>query len=335
MEPGPHATGMVAGRDGVHTLAVPVEWRDAPATILLKSHVGYDARLHLLDLWSWVVRHSPGPHAWAVLEAAALWRGPSGKLVEALAAAGWIVESPAGWTVLPWQDVLGKFPLAPADQAVADIADRQRTAVRERVRRYRERMRQASEANLPVASVTPDVTGVTSGVTSVTGNAGYMLDIKNKDIINTKTRTNPEQSVTVTSNEASAESDRLLAALFDEAPASPKPRSDVDEVWAAYAEAVPRVRLTKQRQDLIKRRLKDYSVEDLCRSIRGYGKSKFHAGDNERGIKYQTLELWLRDAAHVEAGWRYGDQRDGKVKSMQQRGLAGIEDTWAAYESKE
>jgi hypothetical protein len=334
MEPGPEAASMVARRDGVQTLAVPIEWRDAPATILLKSLVGYDARLHLLDLWMWTVRH-PGPHPGLLLESAALWRGPTGKLIQALADAGWIVESPAGWTVLPWQDVLGKFPLAPADRAVAEVAERQRAAVRERVRRYRDRKRQASEANLPVASVTPDVTGVTSDVTPVTGNAGYMLDIKIKDINNTKTRTNPEQSVTVTSNAATEESDRLLAALFDDAPAAPKPRSDVDAVWAAYAETVPRVRLTKQRQELIKRRLKDYSVEDLVRSIRGYGKSKFHAGDNDRGIKYQTLELWLRDAAHVEAGWRYGDQRDGKAKTMQQRGLAGIEDTWAAYESNE
>lgn len=324
---------MVAGRDGVQTLAVPVEWRDAPAAILLKSHVGYDARLHLLDLWSWVVRHSPGPHAWAVLESAALWRGPAGKLVEALAAAGWIVESPAGWTVLPWQDVLGKFPLAPADQAVAEVVERQRAAVRERVRRYRDRKRQASEANLPVASVTSDVTGVTSGVTAVTSNAGYMLDNKINYIINTKT--NQEQSVTVTGNSASEESDRLLAELFDDVPPTPKPRSDVDAVWQAYAETVPRVRLTKQRQELIKRRLKEYSVDDLCRSIRGYGKSRFHAGENERGIKYQTLELWLRDAAHVEAGWRYGEQTDGKARTLQQRGLAGIEDAWAAYESNE
>lgn len=325
---------MVAGRDGVHTLAVPVEWRDAPAVMLLKSLIGYDARLHLLDLWSWDVRH-PGPHPGLLLESAALWRGPTGKLIEALADAGWIVESPAGWTVLPWQDVIGKFPLAPADRAVADVAERQRAAVRERVRRYRDRKRQASEANLPVASVTSDVTGVTSGVTPVTGNAGYMLDNKINYIINTNTKTNPEETVTVTSNSASEESDRLLAELFDDVPPTPKPRSDVDAVWQAYAETVPRVRITKQRQELIKRRLKDYSVEDLCRSIRGYGKSKFHAGENERGIKYQTLELWLRDAAHVEAGWRYGEQTDGKAKTLQQRGLAGIEDTWAAYESKE
>lgn len=317
---------MVAGRDGVQTLDVPVEWRDAPAVILLKSHVGYDARLHLLDLWSWTVRHSPGPHAWAVLESAALWRGPSGKLVEALAAAGWIAESPAGWTVLRWQDVLGKIPLAPADQAVAEVVERQRAAVRDRVRRYRERLKQASEANLP-ASVTPDVTGVTSDVTSVTGNAGYVVN----NVIN-NTFEDKDNKKDTDNNKHVSESNRLMAELFATAPAS-KPRSDVDAVWQAYAETVPRVRLTKQRQELIKRRLKEYSVEDLCRSIRGYGKSKFHAGENERGIKYQTLELWLRDAAHVEAGWRYGEQTDGKAKSMQQRGLAGIEDAWAAYEN--
>ena len=328
----------------IATILVPVDLRDTPAAILLRDGVGYDARLHLIDLWAWTQRHTQGPHAAAVIEAASGWRGRTGQLVESMLAAGWIETSGHGYLVRSWQQVLGEFSLAAPAMTVAqsESVERRRIAGRERARRFRERHK-GSEANLPgrvADSVTSDVASVTSGVTSVTGNTGHICSSLGSSLSSSGTEKRPEektyvqQADAVTGNAPSGE-DELMAALFSDMPQQEKPRTDVELVWQAYADTVPRVRLTKLRQDLIRRRLKEYSADDLCRSIRGYGKSKFHAGENERGIKYQTLELWLRDAAHVEAGWRYAEQTDGKSKSMQQRGLSGIEDAWAAYESKQ
>lgn len=48
-------------------------------------------------------------------------------------------------------------------------------------------------------------------------------------------------------------------------------------------------------------RLKEgYSIDDLCRAIDGMHKSDFHNGNNDRGTKYLSLELCMRDATRVE-----------------------------------
>lgn len=314
------------------TLTIPLEWKDAPPVLMLRERVGYDARLHVLDLWAWQARNLPGPHPAGVLEAAAGWRGPVGKLVEALHAAGFLKGETQGvWAVTPWREVFGNIPLA---VEIAAVAEKQRAAVRERVRRYRERQKQAGEANLAADAldgVTPSVTSVTGNVTESVTSVTCNAPLSSSEVLSSSKITEDTENVTDVEQAVTAGNDDPLALLFDE-PFRPKPRtaSQVDQVWAVYAETVPRVRLTKQREELIKRRLKEYSVDDLCRSIRGYGKSRWHAGENERGTKYQTLELWLRDAAHVEAGWRYAEQ-DGKQASMRQRGLSGIEEAWDAY----
>ena len=78
----------------------------------------------------------------------------------------------------------------------------------------------------------------------------------------------------------------------------------VRAVWTAYADAVgSRVVLSAARADLIAARLADgWTVDELSTACRGYGFSPFHNGDNDRKQLYKTIELWLRDAAHVEQG---------------------------------
>lgn len=111
---------------------------------------------------------------------------------------------------------------------------------------------------------------------------------------------------------------------------------DVGRVWSVYAETVgsTRVRLTAPRAALIKRRLRDYTVEELERSIRGYGRSPFHRGENDRGRPYQAIELWLRDAAHVEAGWTYLDAVPHAAKRNGAPQLHGLNAEWAAIERR-
>lgn len=114
--------------------------------------------------------------------------------------------------------------------------------------------------------------------------------------------------------------------------------ADVARVWSVYAETLgsTRVRLTTPRAELIRRRLRDYTVEELERSIRGYGRSAFHRGENDRGRPYQTIELWLRDAAHVEAGWSYLEAKPSASRSTKKSApeLDGISRDWQEYEAR-
>ncbi len=63
----------------------------------------------------------------------------------------------------------------------------------------------------------------------------------------------------------------------------------------------PRSVLTDERIKLINRRLKSYSEQDLCRAIEGCKLSAFHQGANDRNTAYDSIELILKDAEHIES----------------------------------
>jgi hypothetical protein len=64
----------------------------------------------------------------------------------------------------------------------------------------------------------------------------------------------------------------------------------------------PQAKLDTKRRSLITRRLHEFTYEQLCESISGYKLSPFHNGENENGTAYDSIELMLRDVAHVERG---------------------------------
>jgi hypothetical protein len=64
----------------------------------------------------------------------------------------------------------------------------------------------------------------------------------------------------------------------------------------------PKSKLDPKRKAAILKALKTYDVKTLCDSISGYRNSKHHRGDNERNTVYDDVELFLRDAKHIDAG---------------------------------
>lgn len=101
-------------------------------------------------------------------------------------------------------------------------------------------------------------------------------------------------------------------ALFgNTTPPKAKQADAVAEVWEHYRTTVsPRSALTDDRKRLIAKWLAPrgpYTVADLKRAIDGYAKSKHHNGENSTGTKYLSLELFFRDAEHIENGWKYLD----------------------------
>lgn len=67
----------------------------------------------------------------------------------------------------------------------------------------------------------------------------------------------------------------------------------------------PRARLDEKRRKLIRNALKNYSEADLCQSIAGYRNSPHHMGRNDRKTVYDDIELFLRDAKHIDAGLNF------------------------------
>lgn len=72
-----------------------------------------------------------------------------------------------------------------------------------------------------------------------------------------------------------------------------------------YSKAV----LDAKRRRVITEALGMYSEADLCLSITGYQSSPHHMGHNERATVYDDIELFLRDAQHIDAGLRFASQR--------------------------
>lgn len=79
-------------------------------------------------------------------------------------------------------------------------------------------------------------------------------------------------------------------------------KEQVSSVVSHYQGYHPRARAGSKERAKIRERLAEGStVDDLKLAIDGCHKSPFHCGDNERGQKYQTLELIVRDASKVAA----------------------------------
>lgn len=92
--------------------------------------------------------------------------------------------------------------------------------------------------------------------------------------------------------------------------------------------------LTPKRRALIRRHLADgYDVETLLAAVQGWTRSEFHRGRNEHGKTYDTLELLLRDAKHVDdmaAAWRgtdasVGAMTDAEVQARTLGAMTGAE----------
>ena len=64
----------------------------------------------------------------------------------------------------------------------------------------------------------------------------------------------------------------------------------------------PQARLDDRRRRIIRAALETYSEADVCEAISGYRNSPHHMGQNDRGTRYDSIELLLRDAQHIDAG---------------------------------
>lgn len=85
-------------------------------------------------------------------------------------------------------------------------------------------------------------------------------------------------------------------------PASQGDVGVVFEYWRAAFGKRPTAKLDARRRRKIEAALKSYGLEAVKRCIDGYARSPHHRGQNDTGTVYDDVELFLRDASHIEAG---------------------------------
>jgi hypothetical protein len=98
---------------------------------------------------------------------------------------------------------------------------------------------------------------------------------------------------------------------------------DVDRVIEHYRSHHPKAQPGKVERTKIRDRLADgYSVADLCRAIDGCHLSPFNQGQNERGRRYDTLELIVRNSSQVQKFMEQSEQ--GAPPAVSERTLRNM-----------
>jgi hypothetical protein len=101
-------------------------------------------------------------------------------------------------------------------------------------------------------------------------------------------------------------------------PSSEKPLDRVRVVFDHWREVWkhPRSQLDSKRNRVIRAALQSYSVDDLKLCISGYLNSPHHTGQNDRQTVYDDIELFLRDAAHIDAGIRNSEKTQSLTSDL-------------------
>ena len=74
----------------------------------------------------------------------------------------------------------------------------------------------------------------------------------------------------------------------------------VFDVWVSATGKTSNTRLDKNRKRRIVAALAAYPVQDILDAVVGWQNDPFYCGQNDRGRQYNSLDLLLRDAEHIE-----------------------------------
>jgi len=92
-------------------------------------------------------------------------------------------------------------------------------------------------------------------------------------------------------------------------------------------------KLDAKRKRVIKAALALYPADELCEAISGYLNSPHHMGVNDRGTRYDDIELFLRDAKRIDAGLEFARSPPSNVSSLTRKIIANTED-WVPPEMR-
>lgn len=245
---------------------VDVEMVDHPKIHHLETLLGPNAGWYYLRLLSWTARYASrgrlSTFARASLERSCGWSGDVGRLVSALLEAGLLDETETGeLEVHDWWEKQG--------------------AIVSKAEKDKERLREERKRRGIVARASRD------------GSAGVAGDVTLRD----ETRRVETLSSTL-------DLIPLEVKLPEDTPRALEEKLTDDEFqvfehWRQTLEH-PRAVASKERKRLIAKWLPVYGVARLQAAIVGCSRSPHHMGQNDRHQRYDSLELILRDAKHIE-----------------------------------
>lgn len=246
---------------------------DSPKLKRLARHLDIgraQAAGHIALLWSWALRHAPdgdiSKYDDMDIEDAVEWNGHRGDFLQACAVSLFVDRLPNGKFVIHnWIERGGTY------------AESKR----------KQRLRESKKSRPGMSRDIPECPALEENRRE-----------ENKDIRQTRPNLKnvKQPGAGPTSPAGAADLD-----------VSPKvARDDVNEVWQHYRTHHPRapavLKASRKESRLIRQRLEDFAPDELKAAIDGYHRSPFHNGQNDRGAKYLSLELMMRDVSKVQAG---------------------------------
>lgn len=245
------------------------------------SGLGAERALYgLVKLWEWCWRQEDDLVTAVHLHGFFGVQDPA--IVQALEAFGFIAEEE------------GKFRVRGAERYLR-VRRAQREAGKRTVELKKKASKVSSPAGLPAAHLE-----VESSPTASSEQRAASSESTTKKPLSTSSTGGPP---------AGAEPSQLQL-VPPEAP-RPKAPSDVEtvfEFWRATS-GHAKAKLDSKRERAVRDRLKDgYSVDDLKQAIVGCSKTPHNQGQNDRGERYDLLELICRDAAHVDRFMRNAEK---------------------------
>jgi hypothetical protein len=91
----------------------------------------------------------------------------------------------------------------------------------------------------------------------------------------------------------------------------------LSQIWELYVSTMwsgrgRKPRLTEERAKIITVAVNQYGATEVKNAVRGCALSPWHMGQNPSGTLYNSIELILRDAEHIERFARLSSSQDNK-----------------------
>lgn len=149
--------------------------------------------------------------------------------------------------------------------------------------------------------------------------------------------TSPDESraLPLSEAEAEAEAEKNKNYVPTERCPAERDRDAVNRVFVHWqtVHQHPRAKLDGKRRRIIRAALANYTADDLCESIGGYLNSPHHMGQNDRSTRYDDIEIFLRDAKHIDAGLAFARHPPSNLSQLTRQNLANTDD-WVPPEMR-
>ena len=146
-------------------------------------------------------------------------------------------------------------------------------------------------------------------------------------------------NASVTPSEAVSEAEALSRSEAKKRTMSVSPTDDESPEWKVFdywrtAYCHPRAKLDAKRRKVLRDALKNYSEADLILAIGGYRNSAHHMGRNDRNTVYDDIEIFLRDAKHIDAGIKFAEAPERTDLSAQTKRIIDQTADWVPPEMR-